>query len=135
MGRLAEAWIAPPELRQLRELIRFRAELVHIRSGSRAQVRAVLAEEGVRVPMGDLFGLAGRHLMDTVPLAHACRLRVEHLRELSDRQVATVEKEIAPALADDAGYHAVQAVPSEWRVTPGEETRNGRSRVRARQTS
>jgi transposase len=28
MGRLPEAWIAPPYLRQLRELVRYRAKLV-----------------------------------------------------------------------------------------------------------
>jgi Transposase len=35
MGRLAEAWIAPPQTRELRELVRYRAKLVAIRSGSR----------------------------------------------------------------------------------------------------
>ena len=28
LGRLAEAWIAPPEIRELRELVRYRAKLV-----------------------------------------------------------------------------------------------------------
>ena len=62
MGRLPEAWIAPPELRELRELIRYRAKLVALRSGLKAQVRAVLAKEGVHVPMTDLFGVAGNQL-------------------------------------------------------------------------
>jgi transposase len=34
-GRLAEAWIAPPAIRELRELVRSRAKLVQLRSGSR----------------------------------------------------------------------------------------------------
>ena len=33
MGRLPEAWIAPPATRELRELVRYRAKLVAIRSG------------------------------------------------------------------------------------------------------
>src|SRR5512135_609848 len=32
MGRLPEAWIAPPEVRELRELVRHRAKLVAIRA-------------------------------------------------------------------------------------------------------
>ena len=32
MGRLPEAWIAPPETRELRELVRHRAKLVGLRS-------------------------------------------------------------------------------------------------------
>ncbi len=47
MGRLPEAWIAPPETRELRELVRYRAKLVAIRSGLKAQIHAVLAKAGV----------------------------------------------------------------------------------------
>ena len=32
MGRLPEAWIAPPAIRELRELVRHRAKLVGLRS-------------------------------------------------------------------------------------------------------
>ena len=32
MGGLAEAWIAPPEIRELREITRYRGKLVHIRT-------------------------------------------------------------------------------------------------------
>src|SRR5580704_7769322 len=43
MGRLAEAWIAPPEIGELRELTRYRQKLVQRRSGFKEQVHAVLA--------------------------------------------------------------------------------------------
>jgi transposase len=48
MGRLPEAWVAPPAVRQLREMVRHRAKLVAIRSGLKAQVHAVLAKQGSR---------------------------------------------------------------------------------------
>jgi len=38
LGRLAEAWIAPPAVRDARELVRYRAKLVQLRSGLKAQV-------------------------------------------------------------------------------------------------
>ncbi len=82
LGRLAEAWVAPPETRELRELVRYRAKLVALRSGLKAQVHAVLAKEGVRVPVSDLFGVAGQALLDEVPLARAYAIRVESLRDL-----------------------------------------------------
>lgn len=44
MGRLPESWIAPAETRELRELVRYRAKLVALRSGLKAQVHAVLAK-------------------------------------------------------------------------------------------
>ena len=52
LGRLPEAWIAPPALRELRELVRYRAKLVQLRSGLKAQVHAVMAKEGVLPPGG-----------------------------------------------------------------------------------
>jgi transposase len=33
LGRLPEAWVAPPEVRELRELVRYRAKLGRMRSG------------------------------------------------------------------------------------------------------
>src|SRR5215211_420249 len=64
MGRLPEAWLAPPQVRELRELVRYRAKLIALRSGLKAQVHAVLAKQGVQVPMSDLFGVGGTRLLD-----------------------------------------------------------------------
>jgi transposase len=47
LGRLPEAWIAPPAVRELRELVPYRAKLVALRSGLKAQVHAVMAKQGV----------------------------------------------------------------------------------------
>src|SRR3954469_18451437 len=59
MGRLPEAWIAPPATRELRGWVRHRAKLVGLRSNLKCQVHAVLAAAGVQVPMSDLFGRPG----------------------------------------------------------------------------
>jgi transposase len=114
LGRLAEAWIAPPELRELRELVRYRAKLVALRSGLKAQIHAVLAKEGVAVPMSDLFGVAGQALLDTVPLGRAYAIRVESLRDLINaytREAQMLEGEINRALAHHVGYKAIQTIP------------------------
>jgi transposase len=59
MGRLSEAWIAPPATRELRELVRHRAKLVDIRSGCRCEIHAVLAKCGIQVLTSDLFAGPG----------------------------------------------------------------------------
>ena len=46
MNRLPEAWIAPPATRELPEVVRYRAKIVALRSGLKAQVHAVLAKAG-----------------------------------------------------------------------------------------
>ena len=118
MGRLAEAWIAPPPLRELREHIRYRAKLVHLRTGLKAQVHSVLAKEGVKVPMSDLFGLAGQRLLDTTPFADAYGTRVSSLRvliEAVDNEIDMLGGVIGTWLADDVGYHAIGG---HWRGRP-----------------
>ena len=59
MNRLPEAWIAPPVHWELRELVRYRAKLVQLRSGVKAQVHAVMGKEGVLPQVGDMFSKAG----------------------------------------------------------------------------
>lgn len=113
LGRLAEAWVAPPETRELRELVRYRAKLVALRSGLKAQVHAVLAKEGVQVPVTDVFGKAGRAFLDDVPLASAYRARIESLRGLIgmiDREVAIFERDIHGELIGLPGYEAIQQI-------------------------
>ena len=113
MGRLAEAWIAPPEVRELRETVRHRAKLVQTRSRLRCQVHAVLAKEGVHVPMTDLFGVAGNALVTSCRLAPAYRNRVESLRELIaalDTEIAHAEAECHRRLRSDPRYEALQAI-------------------------
>jgi len=79
MGRLPEAWIAPPAVRELRDLVRHRAKLVALRVSLKNQVHAVLAAAGVPVAMSDVFGLEGSKLLDRVSLATTQRARVDSL--------------------------------------------------------
>jgi transposase len=46
MGSLPEGWIAPPQLRELRELVRYRHKLSQLRAGLKSQIHAVLGKEG-----------------------------------------------------------------------------------------
>jgi transposase len=114
LGRLAEAYIAPPGLRELRELVRHRAKLVSLRSGLKAQVHAILAKEGVTVPVADLFGVAGRMLLEAAPLGEAYRLRVDSLLGLIDSFNVEIERFaalVAEGLAGHPGYQAIQTIP------------------------
>ena len=46
LGRLAEGWIAPPEVRELRELVRYRYSLIRHRTSAKAQIHGVMAKNG-----------------------------------------------------------------------------------------
>ncbi|MGQ0433436.1 MAG: IS110 family transposase [Microthrixaceae bacterium] len=122
MGRLPESWLAPPATRELRELVRYRAKLVALRTGLKAQVHAVLAKEGVRVPVSDLFGVGGNRLLDDLELAPAYAARVRSLRQLIaavDAEIPIFERELHGLLASHRGYQAVQAIHGVGRILAG----------------
>ncbi len=113
MGRLPEAWVAPPAVRGLRELVRHRCKLVALRSGLKAQVHAVLAKQGVQVPMADLFGLGGSRLLEQLALDAPFHGRVHSLRRLIEAFTFEIDlwaKSISVRLADHCGYQAIQAI-------------------------
>jgi len=114
MGRLPEAWIAPPATRELRGWVRHRAKLVGLRSNLKCQVHAVLAGAGVTVPMSDLFGVSGRGLLAAARLAPESRARIDSLLRLIaalDFEVDLFAKLVAGRLRTDPGYLAIQQIP------------------------
>jgi transposase len=97
----------------LRELVRYRAKLVALRSGLKAQVHSVMAKEGVLPNTVEMFGPTGNKQLNAMDLADAYTTRVESLRDLIevyDREVEMLERQIHRALKDDRGYRAIQAI-------------------------
>ena len=113
LGRLAEAWIAPPEIRELREMVRYRHKIVQLRAGLKAQVHAVMGKAGVLPCRVDMFDVGGTRQLDALELPMGYSLRMESLRDLIQvytREIASLDRRIAVRLAGDKGYQAVQAL-------------------------
>ncbi|HEU5110296.1 MAG TPA: IS110 family transposase [Micromonosporaceae bacterium] len=114
MNRLPQAYVAPPAVRELRELVRHRAKLVAVRSGLKAGVHAVLAKQGVLIPVSDLFGVGGRQLLAAAGLDGPYRARVHaqlRLIDAFDFEIGVVSRQLRVRLGADRGYLAVQAIP------------------------
>ena len=113
LGRLPEAWIAPPPTRELRELVRHRYKLVALRTGLKAQVHAVMAKNGVVPRTIEMFGPAGTAQLDALELPAAYDMRLRSLRRLIaefDTEVAAADVELHRRLRGDRGYEAIQAI-------------------------
>lgn len=113
LGRLAEAWIAPPKTRELREMVRFRLKLSQLRTGIKAQAHAVMAKNGVLPARNDMWGPSGAAQLDALRLPDAYTNRLAVLRDLVDvytHEIEVLDRDIYLTLRDDAGYNAVQAI-------------------------
>ena len=114
MGRLPEAWIAPPQVRELRELTRYRQKLVSLRTSCKDQVHAVLAKLGVPVTCSDIFGVAGSAWLDGLGLPQPYAGKVTSLRQLTGElttEITMLGEVIADLLAGDRGYQVIQQLP------------------------
>jgi transposase len=110
---LPESWVAPPEVREMREIVRYRAKLTALRTSAKAQVHAVMAKQGILPELDDMFGPGGQILLDKMPFDGAYALRVESLRDLLEiynRELAMVEREMRRIFKDHDGYRAIQAI-------------------------
>jgi transposase len=114
LGRLPEAWIAPPAVRGLREITRYRHKLVGQRTSCKDQVHAVLAKSGIPVTRTDIFGSGGGIWLDGLPLPQPYAGKVASLRALIavlDGEIARLEEQAAAMLAGDRGYAAIRQLP------------------------
>lgn len=111
---LPEAWIAPPEVREARLLVRSRCSLRRIASRLKCQVHAILATHGVAVPITDAFGLHGRAFLDTVAVPEISRRRLDQYLRLIDhleREIKASETEIRALFAGDSRMRRLRAIP------------------------
>lgn len=102
---LPEAYIAPRDLRDLRELLRHRAALTAMRAALKNRIHAILAKHGITRQHSDLFGKGGREFLGELQLREAPRRRLNSLLSLIDdfdREITATTKEIEQhAKADD----------------------------------
>ena len=80
---LPEAWIAPPEVRQLRALLRHRVQLVRLRTLLRNRIHAVLADHGHGRPGGCWSG-PGREWLASLELPAVSREVIQDALALID---------------------------------------------------
>jgi transposase len=114
MGRLPEAWIAPPAVRAVREVVRYRHKLAGQRTSCKDQVHAVLAKLGIPVTHSDIFGAGGGLWLDQLVLPAPYGAKVASLRALIavlDGQVTALGAEAAAMLAAEPGYAALRELP------------------------
>jgi transposase len=110
IGRLPESWIAPPAIRELRELVRYRHKLSRLQAGLKAQVHQTLGKEGIIPATKSIWWSGGQKWLDQLPLAEVYTNRVESLRDLLElyhREIGQLDGQIARRLKGDRGYNAI----------------------------
>lgn len=113
LGSLPEAWIAPPDLRELRELVRYRQKLIKVTTSVRSGIRAGLAKHGIRLTVADLTSPLAQRMLDSINLPGYYADRLESQRRmlvLVDQEVDLLEAELAKRLKGNADYRKLMTI-------------------------
>jgi transposase len=116
-----QVWLAPPEVRDRREWMRYRMSLVRMQTGLKNRVHAILHRHGILHDFADLFGGQGRRMLTRLANdAENPRLResgratlkgylqlLDHLR----RQIATVTRTLYRQLRTTPEAKRLQGLP------------------------
>jgi len=92
-GFLPTSYIPPREVRDRRELYRYRISLVTIRTGVRNRIHALLDKLGIFHPYSDLFGMRGRQFLESLELRDSYQRVLNGYLRLHD-WVDALEKEV-----------------------------------------
>jgi transposase len=96
-------WLPDPAIRRERELARYRLHLVRHRTTLKNRIHATLMTFGHPCPVSDLFGHAGRDLLDRLAIPDPWRRNVDASLTLIDdleMQIATLTVELKHQGAD-----------------------------------
>src|SRR5437879_8778522 len=90
-------WLPDPQVRRERELARFRLHLVRHRSSLKNRIHSTLITFGKPCPVSDLFGVAGRKLLQRLEVPAPWR---ETSRRASCRSISSTASELKYVGAD-----------------------------------
>lgn len=111
---LPTVWVAGPELRGQRKLLRGRAYLVRMRTSVKNRIHGHLMAENCRTAVTDVYGKAGRAWLATLTLPMATRLQVDLLLEVIDAlnvRIKRMDRDVAKLARHDAVALQLQTVP------------------------
>jgi transposase len=118
-GIFPQSYLAPPEVRQLRERTRYRAALVLLRTSMKNRIQAQLHRLGILHSFSDLFGKAGRAYLAQLSLPPASRDVLQgslQLLDTFDTLIGQVEQWMEQNLQDDAVVKRLTTIPGLGRI-------------------
>ncbi|HEX6875183.1 MAG TPA: IS110 family transposase [Nocardioidaceae bacterium] len=113
LGSLPEAYISPPELRELRELVRHRRQLVKLATAVKAGIRALLAKHNIRLSAAQLESDTATGLLDALELPGTYAARLASQRRLMlvlAAEIAATEVDLHRRLHHHPGYRNLLTV-------------------------
>jgi transposase len=111
---LPAAYIPPRAIRDQRELLRYRASLVRLRTQVKNKIAAIVGKTGLQPPTKTAFGVRSRRFLATVPVRACYRVALDgYLRQLEHltAEIHGADRAIAEQVAADAPAQLLCTIP------------------------
>ncbi len=111
---IPRAYIPPRAIRDLRELLRYRAALVRLQTGVKNRVHSILLKHGYEAPVTDVFGTKGRRWLATLSLRAVYRDALAGLLAVLDvvqQQIAAASRTIDDEAARSPAAQRLRTLP------------------------
>jgi transposase len=108
------AYLAPPAVREARNLIRHRLTLVKQRVACKNSVHFLLIRTGHRRPTSDVFGRRGRLWLEGIPLSDLDRRMLQQKTEAIDmlsRLISETDRDIQHYFVPHPAFALLQTIP------------------------
>lgn len=89
---LPEAYFCSPEVRFWKEMVRFRASLIHLRTQVKNKIHSILFKNALRHPFTNLFGKGGRAWLSSLELDKHFQFNLKHYLTLIDTLSGLIEE-------------------------------------------
>lgn len=111
---LPEAYFSSQEVRSWKEMVRFRASLINIRTQVKNKVHAIVSKNGLLFQATRLFGKAGRNWLKSLKLANHFQVSLDKylgMVEYLDNLVAEADEKIEQAVSDNEQAKLLTTIP------------------------
>lgn len=111
---LPEAYFASPEVRHWKEMVRFRASLIHLRTQIKNKIHSLLFKNALRHPFSNLFGVAGRKWLESLDLEEHFQFNLRHYLsaiDLFNQLIKEADKKIEQAVNDHPQAKLLTTIP------------------------
>jgi len=142
VGYLPRVWLAPPKIRELRRLVRYRQRLVDQRRAVKLRIGALLRDHRIKLPAGRPWTLCWRAWVRALELPEQSRWVLDRMQEelhITEKRVVIAEERlhrvtksdvIVQRMQDIAGIGLVTACTLRAEIGDVRRFRNGKQLAR-----
>ncbi len=114
LGGIPKAYIPPREVREVRELLRYRASLVSLRMGLKNKVHAVLTKNAIECTWSNVLGKKAQEWLQTLSLRPCYRQQLDgyvRLAQVLTELIAEITVRIEQIVAESPQAQLLMTIP------------------------